>query len=332
MPKFEPEYAVETPGLLADPIKAYLESHDKRMDKAVLDETVKRMRQVIVRDLMQPRDTRAGKESNTLYTGACARKARLTFDGAERDPLRARTLLKFLLGDLVELSVLAVARLAGCHITDNNIDLSIQGEDGVEVPVHPDGLYLAPDGTLYNIEIKSCDSRTFDAWMEKGGPDDAWGYLTQASVEVKAWREAGMPVLSTIFVAVSTGSRQGSIAEFIMPYDEQLVIGWHERRLAVQQEAIPSIPFQGQPEMAFMRGKACNADWFAHGEPIARTNEKGAVYGWDVMTGRVVVPLVCTYCDFRAKHCWQEAVMEMDGTKPIWVVPEMTRLKELKGQ
>jgi len=70
-----------------------------------------------------------------------------------------------------------------------------------------------------------------------------------------------------------------------------------------------------------MRGKACNADWFAHGEPVPRVNDKGAIYGWDVMTGRVVVPLMCSYCDFKAKHCWQEAVMELDGTKPIWVLP-----------
>lgn len=323
--KVAPEYQVETPGLLADKIRNYLESTDKRMDEAVLAETVKRMRLVLVRDLMQPRDTRAGKESNTLYTGACARKSRLTFDGAERDPLRARTLLKFLLGDLVELSVLAIARLAGCHIEDNNIDLTIEGEDGVNVPVHPDGRYTDPSQQEikhYNVEIKSCDSRTFDAWMANGGPDDAWGYLTQASVEIKAWREAGIPVMSTIFVAVSTGSRQGSIAEFIMPYNEQLVIGWHERRLAARQEAIPEIPFQGQPEMAFMRGKEVNADWFAHGEPLPRINEKGSIYGWDVMTGRTVVPMVCSYCDYKAKHCWKEAVMEMDGTKPIWVVKE----------
>ena len=322
MPKFETGFDVETPGLLADPIRAYLEQHEKRVDDAVLTETVKRMRQVLVRDLMTPRDTRAGKESNTLYTGACARKSRLTFDGAERDPLRARTLLKFLLGDLVELSVLAIARLAGCHIEDNNIDLSIKGEDGVSVPVHPDGRYVAGDEKHYNVEIKSCDSRTFDSWIEKGGPDDTWGYLTQASIEIQAWREAGVPVMNTIFVAVSTGSRQGSIAEFIMPYKEQLVISWHERRLAARQDAVPEIPFEGQPEMAFMRGKACNADWFAHGEPMPRLNENGATYGWDVMTGRTVVPLACSYCDFKAKHCWQDAVLEMDGTKPVWVVPE----------
>ena len=323
MPKFETGLDVDTPGLLADPIRAYLEQHEKHLDDAVLTETVRRMRQVITRDLMQPRDTRAGKESNTLYTGACARKARLTFDGAERDPLRARTLLKFLLGDLVELSVLAMARLAGCHIEDNNIDLTLKGDDGVLVPVHPDGRYVEglSQGVSRNIEIKSCDSRTFDSWLEKGGPDDTWGYLTQASIEIQAWREAGVPVMSTIFVAVSTGSRQGSIAEFIMPYDEQLIIGWHERRLATQQDAVPEIPFQAQPEIAFQRGKACDAEWFAHGEPTPRVNEKGATYGWDVMTGRMVVPLQCSYCDYRAKHCWKDAVLEVDGTKPVWVVP-----------
>ena len=331
--KVLPDYEMETPGLLADPIRDYLEQHEKRVDDAVLTETVKRMRQVLVRNIMQPRDTRAGKESNTLYTGACARKSRLTFDGAERDPLKARTLLKFLLGDLVELSVLAIARLAGCHITDNNIDLAIKGEDGVSVPVHPDGLYvdgnepvnvdasffngtsnIGFNGTPYNIEIKSCDSHTFDSWLEKGGPDDTWGYLTQASIEIQAWREAGIPVMSTIFVAVSTGSRQGSIAEFIMPYDEQLVIGWHERRLLARQDAIPEIPFQAQPEMAFMRGKACDADWFAHGEPTPRLNAKGVTYGWDVYTGRIVVPMICSYCDYKNKHCWKEAVLEMDGS------------------
>lgn len=325
--KVLPDYEIDTPGLLADPIRAYLEQHDKRVDAQVLDETVRRMRQVIVRDLMTPRDTRIGKESNTLYTGPCARKARLTFDGAARDPLRARTLLKFLLGDLVELSVLAMARLAGCHIEDNNADLTVKGEDGVLVPVHPDGRYVDTDGQSYNIEIKSCDSRTFDAWLEQGGPDDTWGYLTQASIEVQAWREAGVQARGTLFIAVSTGSRQGSIAEFLMPYEEQLVVSWHERRLAVQQDKTPEIPFSAQPEMAFMRGKACNADWFAHGEPTPRVNEKGAVYGWDVMTGRQVVPLLCSYCDFRANHCWQDAVLEIDGTKPVWVVPVPTKVE-----
>jgi hypothetical protein len=326
MPKFEPEYSVETPGLIADPIKSYLESTEKRMHKDVLDETVQRMRHVIVRDLMQPRDTRVGKESCTLYSGPCARKSRLTYDGAVRDALKARTVLKFLLGDLVELSVLAVARLAGCHITDNNIDLTVTGHDGVSVPVHPDGFYQAADGKQYNVEIKSCDSRTFDAWLANGGPDDEWWYRTQASMEVQAWREHGRDVNATIFIGVSTGSRQGSIAEWIVPFDNNLVLGWHERRGQAQCVKPPDIPFGGEPEIQFMRGKEADAEWFVHGEPTPRINEKGSTYGWDVLTGRTILPIVCTYCDFRSAHCWPEAVMEMNGVKPIWVVPEKVKI------
>lgn len=314
----------ETTELLAAPIRDYLEQHHKELDDAVLTDTVKRMRQVIVRDLMQPRDTRAGKESNTLYTGACARKARLTYDGAEREPLKARTALKFLLGDLVELSVLAMARLAGCPIVDNNIDLSVRGEDGASIAVHPDGRYVAPDGTQYNVEIKSCDSRTFDGWLEQGGPDDAWGYLTQASMEVQAWREAGVLVQSTIFLAVSTGSRQGSIAEFVMPYREELVAAWHARRRQVREDALPAIPFVPQNEKSFLRGKQTDPTWFMHGVPEPRINDKGAIYGWDVPTGRKVVPLACSYCDFRSHHCWPEASLEIESGKPLWVVPEQT--------
>jgi len=317
--RVEADTQVDT--LIAERISAYLEQHDKSADAHVLSETVARMRQVIVKDLMQPRDTRAGKESNTLYTSPCARKARLTFDGAEREPLRARTVLKFLLGDLVELSVLAVARLAGCHIEDNNIDLSITGQDGKQVPVHPDGRYVADDGTQYNIEIKSCDSKTFDRWAEQGGPDDTWGYLTQASIEVAAWRETGRPINGTLFLAVSTGTRQGSIAEYYKPYDEALVSGWHERRRAVLAEQVPAVPFEGQPEMQFIKGKEIGAEYFDHGDPTPRKDKNDRVHGWDVYTGRTVVPLTCTYCDFMAKHCWQQAHMELDGTKPLWVVP-----------
>lgn len=305
---------------IAPRIIEYLESHDKSADAQVLQETVNRMRQVLVRDLMQPRDTRAGRESNTLYSGPCARKARLTFDGADREPLRARTVLKFLLGDMVELSVLAMARLAGCHIEDNNIDLTVTGEDGKAIAVHPDGRYIAPDGQQFNIEIKSCDSKTFDRWIETGGPDDTWGYLSQASMEVEAWRSYGYNIDGTLFLAVSTGSRQGSIDEFYRPHDPELVAAWHKRRNLARLNGVPAIPFQAAPEIVFKRGKTLRAEDTIHGDPSPRTNESGAIYGWDVPTGRQVVPLVCSYCDFREKQCWPDAVMELDGGKPVWVV------------
>lgn len=315
--------------LIVHRITDYLERHDKVADAQVLRETVDSMRHTVLKDLMQPRDTRAGKESNTLYSGPCARKSRLTYDGAEREPLRSRTVLKFLLGDLVELSVLAVARLAGCQIDDNNIDLSIMGHDRVNIPVHPDGRYTHIDETQYNVEIKSCDSKTFDRWMEQGGPDDTWGYLTQASIEVAAWREYGRDINGTLFLAVSTGSRQGSLAEFYKPYDPALVAAWHERRRLALAGPIPLVPFTGQPEIKFVRGKELKAEDII-GNPTPRINEKGSIYGWDIPTGRQVVPVNCTYCDFMQHHCWPYAELEMEGSKPVWVVPSVPKSASLE--
>lgn len=169
----------------------------------------------------------------------------------------------------------------------------------------------------YNVEIKSCDSRTFDKWLESGGPDDAWGYLTQASVEIAAHRQKGRNVNSTLFIAVSTGSRQGSIAEWIIPYDQSLVDKWHDRRQLARAAEPPPVPFQAEPETEYHPGKAIDAEYVANGA-VARINAKGAVYGWDIPTGRRILPMICSYCAYKG-YCWTGAEMEMKGGKPVWV-------------
>ena len=313
----------KTGGLMADPMTAYLENPEKRLDQTVLHEMEAMFRKSVVRQLMQPRDLRKGKESNTLYSFPCARKARYIFDGAKRAPVPARATLKFLLGDLVELAVLGVARLAGLDIGLNNEDLVIQGHDGKLVPVHPDGL-LNVGGKHYNLEVKSCDSRTFDRWLEQGGPSDDWGYRTQATVEVEAWKQGSWDVTATCFVAVSTGTRQGSIAEWIIPQEPALLDVWHERRRLRQQPELPPVPFLPVPEIEFVKGKALDADTLAaalfHGEPQPRKDKHDRIHGWDVPTGRQLVGTVCSYCDFLSL-CHPRAQMEMVSGKPVWVIP-----------
>ncbi len=310
-----------TGGLIADPITAYLENPEKRLDQTILHEMEAMFRKNVVRQLMQPRDLRKGKESCTLYSHPCPRKARYIFDGAERAPLQARAMLKFLLGDLVELAVLGMARLAGLDIGLNNEDLTVQGaSDGKSVAVHPDGL-LNAEGKHFNLEVKSCDSQTFDRWLANGGPSDDWGYLTQATMEIQAWREHDWAVNETVFVAVSTGSRQGSIAEWVLPYRSDLYEAWQARRTLRQQSEVPPVPYQPTPEMAFKKGKECDAMLMAFGTPTPRLDKHERVHGWDYPTGREVVGTVCTYCDFMGK-CYPRATMELDGSKPVWVIPQ----------
>lgn len=309
-----------TGGLMADAITRYLEDQAKKLDTVVLHEMEQAFRRTIMRQLMQPRDTRAGKESCTLYSHPCPRKARFIYDGVAREAVKARTMLKFLLGDMVELTVLGIARLAGLDVGLNNEDLTVAGaSDGKSVAVHPDGL-LNANGKHYNLEVKSCDSQTFDRWLANGGPSDDWGYLTQATMEIQAWREHEWDVNETCFVAVSTGTRQGSIAEWILPYSQDLYDGWQYRRTLRQQKELPPIPYAPVPEMAFKKGKDCDAMLMAFGEPKPRLDKNERIHGWDYLTGRETVGTVCTYCDFLSK-CYPRAVMELDGSRPIWVIP-----------
>ena len=309
--------AVQTEGVIAGAIQAYLEREDKAFDALVMEDLLTAFQRTVTRQLMEPKEDRAGQEHATLYTHPCSRKARLTFDGVPRAPLPSRALLKFFLGDVVELAIGGLARLAGLDIGLNNEALSIEGRDGVRVPVHPDFiLHVAP--THYNVEVKSVDSRTFDRWLEQGGPDNTWGYRTQCSIELQAWREAGWAMdPDTLLVAVSTGSRIASIAEWRIPYDAMLVTGWHLRRLARQGTEIPPIPFVPEPEIQFIKGKEV-----AHGNGATpRLDKHGKLYGWDVPSGRQKVTLVCSYCPYMESQCFPTAVMEMDGAKPVWIVP-----------
>lgn len=312
------ELKIETDGVVASRLRDYLESPHKELNQVVLAEMMQAFRRTVTRQLMQGREDRKGYESTTLYSGPCARKSRLTFDGCERDEIKARTLLKFLLGDIVELSVLGIAKLAGLQIGANNIDLSIMGRDGIAVPVHPDGL-LYEGGKTRNLEIKSCDSRTFDRWIEQGGPNDDWGYRTQASVEIQAEREAGFEVDETCFIAVSTGSRQGSIGEWIVPFEPEKVEQWHERRAIRQRVELPMVPFQAEAEKRFFRGKPSPDDQGV----IVRFDKNGKAYGYDKLTGRSILPFQCSYCDYKTTgDCWPGAVMEVQDGKPVWIMPK----------
>lgn len=324
--------------LVAHQIVAYLEQYDKTLNQAVLDEMVEAFRRKVVKQLMSTRNTRKGHESCTVYSGACARKSRYQYDGVTGEPVKARAVMKWLMGDTVELDVIGVAQLAGVDLSMNNADLFITGRDGVKVPVHPDGLVCGWEssslvntetGTTilrrglrgrYNVEVKSCDTRTFDAWDKQGGPDDTWGYLTQASVEIAAWREAGYEVNSTCFVAVSTGSRQGSVNEWIIPYDQKLVDAWHDRRALARGLDLPPRPFEAVPELEFVRGKSLDpAVAFAHGVPTERQDKNGKIIGYDVPTGRMILPTYCGYCAYKGP-CWPGAVLDADDGKPVWTV------------
>ena len=323
MPVWTPPEVEQVPSLVTERLIAYLEQEQKPHNLPVLDAMMKTMRHSVQRQLMKPRGDRKGYESATTYTNACARKSRYAYDGTARPPQQARSVLKFLLGDLVELSAIGLLRLAGFDVdttcNDGQLDLTLTGEDGKLIPVHPDGL-IRLDGKAYNLEVKSCDSFTFDGWLANGGPDDKWGHVSQSSVECAAWAEAKVHVAGTCFLAVSTGSRQGSVADWVLPFKAALVEAWHERRRLVHAPDLPPRGYAAEKEREFSRGKTLDPIWKEHGDPQQRLDKNGKITGYDVLTGRTVLPVTCSYCDYKGP-CWGAVEMDMDKGKPVWVIP-----------
>jgi hypothetical protein len=86
------------------------------------------------------------------------------------------------------------------------------------------------------------------------------------------------------------------------------------------------VPFQAQKEYDYTPGKAIKPETMAAimakwGEaPEPRLDKRGRVYGWDIPTGRSMLPTVCSYCDYKAQ-CWPGAVLEEKQGKPVWIVP-----------
>lgn len=86
------------------------------------------------------------------------------------EKLSAPTRIKFLLGDISELLVLFLAKLAGHSVTDEQRTVTVNGVDG-----HIDGLI---DGEL--TDVKSASPYSFEKFKSGLKPEeDAFGYLTQ---------------------------------------------------------------------------------------------------------------------------------------------------------
>ena len=58
---------------------------------------------------------------------------------------------------------------------------------------------------------------------------------------------------------------------------------------------------------------------FAHGDPAPRLDKNGKVHGWDVPTGRKILPTMCGYCAYKGL-CWPGAELDVDSGKPKWVL------------
>lgn len=153
---------------LIDDIYALFENKIK-IEKDHAIEFGKQLGEMLVSRLSEERGKPTLRLSN-LGT-ACRRKLWYSIRAPQlAEPLSAPTRIKFLFGDITELFVLFLAKLAGHTVANEQLSVSILDVDG-----HIDGTV---DGEL--VDVKSASPYSFDKFkLGLSKDNDAFGYLTQ---------------------------------------------------------------------------------------------------------------------------------------------------------
>ena len=188
-----------------------------------------------------------------------------TSDG---EPLPAPVLLKFFYGDLIELLVLSLAKASGHDVAGMQDELSIAGIKG-----HRDAVI---DGIT--VDVKSAAPFSFEKFKDGLKPDaDAFGYLSQLSSYVYAGHRAEPELVHPnrgAFLVVQKVN--GEICLDNHWFDEELTGKEAEYEATKQMVAKDKPPARGF-------------------NPIRDpANAKAATDN-----GNRVLPLNCSYCDFK---------------------------------
>ena len=103
-------------------------------------------------------------------------------DGAEESAKEPNMYLKFLIGDIAELVLLALAQLAGHKVESLQEEVQIEGVTG-----HMDAVI---DDTV--VDVKSASGYSFETKFQKGGlkDHDYFGYIDQVSGYNNALKKA----------------------------------------------------------------------------------------------------------------------------------------------
>jgi len=282
--------------MIKDRIDEYQRKSGKVVVEKYLDEAVRAFTWAVRRQFMEDRRNEPGKMYATAVTQACARKSAYKYYGfPPEEEMSPRSVRNYFGGDVVELTTLLLARLAGVDIATPYELLKATSPEqvrekmsavyaGETLTCYPDG--LVNDGTVMrNLEIKKLPDRTFDKMEKDGIVGDEWGYRTQIMLEINSWRNKGFDINETCFVGLR--GLTGHLLEIIVPYEEDLVAKAFDRRRQVVTASPTSLPERG----------------YAAVEEVVTSRKKNVA---PQKTGRLKLGMQCAYCDWKG-ICWAAA-------------------------
>jgi hypothetical protein len=182
--------------------------------------------------------------------GKCPRQLAYGFHGVEKSGrgMDGRSKMVFFQGDVSELTIVNLAKLAGCNLVATGLDqITVSMTiDGFVIQGHPDGI-LYDNGKAYLFECKSMSSFSFKAFEKDGTIDKT--YKTQLSLYCSS-----LGLDTAILVALNKDN--GVLAEHTFTKDESLLADCKKNISAVLASTADKLP-----------------------EPMYQCNEKG-VYPW----------------------------------------------------
>lgn len=167
--------------MIVNKIEAYLNNNGKDINESILEEVSLLARWSFERQFGKKEESNGGLRLSSI--GQCTRKQaynKLGFmpNGKEIDA-RAKTV--FFQGDMVELAIVQLMKVAGCNIIDCGKDQKSVYLEGIEG--HPDGIFINDDGKRFLLEVKSMSSYSFSDF-QNGNIDGS--YLSQINAYLEA--------------------------------------------------------------------------------------------------------------------------------------------------
>lgn len=262
--------------MIVDKINAYLSSNVKSIDEYLAYNVGQLATYAFKRQfLTEQEDT--PKTLRLSSAGKCAKQLAYQYYGIERKgkEIDGRGKITFFQGDVVELTLLSLAKVAGCNLVAtglNQLILSLPikiNEQIININGHPDGVLFSDD--IYLVECKSMSSYSFEDF-EKGiiSPE----YLTQINLYMDC-----LGVNKCVFIALNKNN--GVIHELIIKKDNNIVEEGKKNLLSVltsTQEKLPEPKYQEVSDKGFYPWQCLYCGWWGLCKPEAEQKLVGKAY------------------------------------------------------
>lgn len=221
--------------MIIDKIYQYLNQEGKTLDETLRYEVEKLAGASFKRQFMTEENGVSKGSLRLSSAGKCARQLAYKYHGIETKgkEIDARAKIIFFQGDLVEMMLASIAKLAGCNLVATGLHQALVkltvGENVING--HTDGL-LIESGEIFLVEFKSMSSYAFERF-EKGFIDDS--YIAQYTTYLEA-----LNINRCVFVGLNKDN--GVLHEMVIKRDPVIVDLARSNLLKVIQSTPDKLP------------------------------------------------------------------------------------------